>query len=220
MNRRSQPRECLMSLDVSGDFSPRDISDFSVPDLNPDRLDIFASRARKPWLACQSDAARCDFADGKAHIALRNGGFRTLTLWRKSQHGRTLLEIKEDPKMIPFVAHKMAEFISSVMGSRLDPETFAIITTPKRRHKVNNFASLCAEYIGKLLGIPFYEDVAVARSHLRVNAVFEFNNIPSHRNLIVFDDFVTSGQTLFSMKKLLDTKNFNCIYFAAVHNKI
>lgn len=216
-------RKPLLSLDVSGKFKPRDISDFSVSanlhEMGGD-TDIFAVKKRKAWLAFQTDSARCDFADGKAHIALRNGGFRTLTLWRKSAHGRTLLEIKEDPKMVPFVSQKMAEFITSVLGANLDPETFAIITTPKRRHKERNFASLCSAEIAKILGIPFYEDVAVAKSHLRVNAVFEFNNIPKHKNLIVFDDFITSGQTLFSMKKLLDTKGFNCIYFAAVHNKL
>lgn len=207
-------------VDLAGveGYTPKNISEFSPSALASGEVqrDIFAESKRKAWLANQPDAARCDFADGKAHIALRNGGFRTLTLWRKSKFGRTLLEIKEDPEMVPFVAERMAQFINSVLGDQV----YAIITTPKRRHKVNNFATLVAQRIADILGITFYEDVAEAKSHLRVNAVFEFNNIPKHRNLIVFDDFITSGQTLFSMKKLLDTKGYNCIYFAAVHNKL
>ena len=207
--------------DVPG-YHTKDISDFSTSAFKSGQVDrdIFAESKRKAWLAAQPDAARCDFAEGRACISLRNGGFRTLTLWRKSSHGRTLLEIKEDLEMVPFVAEKMAEFIKSVMGDHIDPDFYAIITTPKRRHKINNFATLVAKQIADILGLTFYEDVAEAKSHLRVNAVFEFNNIPKHRNLIVFDDFITSGQTLYSMKKLLDPAGYNCIYFAAVHNKL
>lgn len=215
----SPDRSPLLSLDVPDSFKPADIGDFSVSLDRPEDKNIFAPKKRKAWLTCQSDEARCDFAEGRAHVAMRNG-FRCITLWRKSQHGRTLREIKQDPGMVPFFAQHMAEFISQILGAHLDPKIFAIVTTPKRRHKERNFATLCAAEIGRMLGIPFYEDVAITKTHQRVNAVFEFRNIPKHSILIVFDDFITSGQTLFSMKKLLDTLNFNCIYFAAVHNKL
>ena len=211
----------LIELAETEAFEPKDISEFS-PSFKQESVtnDIFDKHKRKAWLANQTDIARCDFSEGKATVSLRNGGIRVLSLWRKSRHGRTLLEIKEDLDMVPFFAEHMARFIQSVMGQHIDPDIFAIITTPKRRHKVNNFATLVARRIAEIIGITFYEDVAVAKSHLRVNAVFEINNMPRHRNLIVFDDFITSGQTIFSMHKLLETKNFNCIYFAAVLNRL
>lgn len=36
-----------------------------------------------------------------------------------------------------------------------------MITTPKRRHLQRNFASLVADRMASILGIPFYEDVAL-----------------------------------------------------------
>ena len=70
------------------------------------------------------------------------------------------------------------------------------------------------------LGIPFYEDVAFCHSRQRMNAVFTLNVLPSEPNIIVFDDFVTTGQTLASMKRLLTNYGKNLVFFAAINNKL
>ena len=62
--------------------------------------------------------------------------------------------------------------------------------------------------------------LAFAPSKHGVGTVFSANNIPPHRNFIVFDDFVTTGQTLVSMKNLLVSLGKNCTFFAGINNKL
>lgn len=108
--------------------------------------------------------------------------------------------------------------IPKVLGSNLRSGGYAIVTTPKRRHEERNFASLVAASIADHLSIPFYEDCAEAQSKHRVNAVFTAKNIPSEPNILVIDDFVTTGQTLASMKTLLSSLGKNPIFFAGIFN--
>ena len=110
--------------------------------------------------------------------------------------------------------------LASVLGSFLSPDDFAVVTTPKRRHKERNFATLIAMRIAEQLGLPFFEDCAFAPSKHRVGTVFTANNIPPQRNIIVFDDFVTTGQTLVSMQNLLVSLGKNCTFFAGINNKL
>ena len=59
---------------------------------------------------------------------------------------------------------------------------WCIVTSPKRRHKERNFASLISARLGSLLGIPFYEDIAECHSKHRVGAVFTFGKEPPKEN--------------------------------------
>ena len=148
------------------------------------------------------------------------GGAFFITLWKKTVYGRTLTDIKGDDDMVPFFANNIAPLIRSVLGEFLSAEDYAIVTTPKRRHKERNFASLISARIAELLVLPFFEDCAHAPSKHRVGTVFTANNIPPQRNIIVFDDFVTTGQTLVSMQNLLVSLGKNCIFFAGINNKL
>ncbi|MCI6079385.1 MAG: phosphoribosyltransferase [Bacteroidales bacterium] len=100
------------------------------------------------------------------------------------------------------------------------PKEPSLWFAPKRRHKERNFATLIAMRIAEMLGLPFFEDCAFAPSKHRVGTVFTANNIPPQRNIIVFDDFVTTGQTLVSMQNLLVSLGKNCSFFAGINNKL
>ncbi len=202
--------------DLLSDVSPAselDISD--VPFYEPQK-DLFAEQHRKAW--DKSVEARCDF-DRKVRITRRSGVF-FISLWQKSVYGRTLTDIKGDDTMIGYFADNMARLITDVLGGSLAGSDWALVTTPKRRHKQHNFASLICEQMAKSLNIPFYEDVALCHSRQRVNAVFTLNVLPPEHNLIVFDDFVTTGQTLLAMKKLFVPLNKNLVFFAGINNKL
>ena len=181
--------------------------------------DLFAEKKRAAWGQMQADEARCDFAPSRMRITNRGGVF-FISLWKKSVYGRTLTDIKGDPDMVAFFADNISPLIRSVIGSFLSPKDFAIVTTPKRRHKERNFASLISARMAEQLGLPFYEDCAFAPSKHRVGTVFSANNIPPHRNIIVFDDFVTTGQTLVSMQNLLKSLGKNCVFFAGINNSL
>ena len=178
--------------------------------------DLFAVNKRKSW--DKTVEARCDFTY-KLSLT-RRSDVNFISIWKKSVYGRTLTDIKGDPDMVTFFADNITPVISETLGYHLADGSWAVCTSPKRRHKEKNFATLICEKIAASLGIPFYEDVAMCHSKQRVNAVFELNNLPKESNIIVFDDFVTTGQTLASMKNLLQSKNKNLVFFAGINNKL
>lgn len=178
--------------------------------------DIFAEQKRHAW--DKSVEARCDFSR-KVRITRRADVF-FISLWQKSLYGRTLTDIKGDDSMVDFFAENVAPLIEEVLGKELKFGNWCIVTTPKRRHLVKNFATRISEKIAALLSIPFYEDVAFCHSRKRIGAVFSLNVLPHEQNCIVFDDFVTTGSTLKAMKNLLLEHHKNCVFFTGINNKL
>ena len=211
------------SLDLAGMLDAISVPPLEVPELGvspfPDKSkDIFGEHRRKAWKQLDAAEARCDFSPG--HMKITRRGIVFISLWKKSVYGRTLAEIKGDDEMVGFFADNVSALIRAVLGQFISPKDYAVVTTPKRRHKERNFATLISIRIASLLGLPFFEDCAFAPSKHRVGTVFSANNIPPHRNIIVFDDFVTTGQTLVSMHNLLVSLGKNCIFFAGINNKL
>lgn len=205
------------------------LNDISVPTIgvSPDILsnarnavdkDIFADQKRKAWKACQADEARCDFSR-KVRITKRSDTF-FLSLWQKTIYGRTLTDIKSDDSMVEFFAINIAPLIFEVFGNNLASADWAIVTTPKRRHLVKNFATRVSESIAEKIGIPFYEDVASCRTKQRMNAIFTLNILPKEQNIIVFDDFVTTGQTMLAMCRLMKEHGKVVFPVTAINNKL
>ena len=201
------------------------LSEIEVPDLGSVHLDlaesapkekedIFAEKKRKGW--DKSVEARCDFTP-KPRLTRRSGLF-FLSYWQKSIYGRTLTEIKADDSMVPFFAEAIANLISEILGDHLQSGGYCIITTPKRRHKVLNFATRISILIAEKLGIPFYEDVCSCRTKQRVGAIFDVNIVPKEQNIICFDDFVTTGQTLQAMQRALAPYNKNIVFITGINN--
>lgn len=202
--------------DLLSDVSPAsglDISD--VPCYEPQK-DLFAEHHRAAW--DKSVEARCDF-ERKVRMTRRSGVF-FISLWQKSLYGRTLTEIKDDDKMIGYFADNMSKLIVEVLGGWLPEGDWALVTTPKRRHKQRNFATLISMRMASMLALTFYEDVALCHSRQRVNAEFTLQVLPAERNLIVFDDFVTTGQTLLGMQKLLAPLGKNLVFFTGINNHL
>ena len=207
------------------------LNDIEVPSLEAPDLDtsfvcdkskdLFAEKKRAAWKDVQQTEARCDFAPNKVRISYRNPQFGIISLWKKSVYGRTLTDIKADPDMVEFFAVNVTKLVGQILGSSLSLGDWAIVTSPKRRHKERNFASLVSARLADLLGIPFYEDVAECHSKHRVGAVFTFGaEPPKERNIIVFDDFVTSGATMISMRELLLPLGKNLVFFTGINNKL
>lgn len=177
------------------------------------RRDIFAVNARKSW--DKSTEARCNFA-WRPRVTKRADVW-FLSLWQKSVTGRTLSEIKSDPAEIDHFSSAVSDFLTEYFGSAPKGQ-WAICTTPKRRHKERNFATMVSIEIARRLDIPFYEDVATCRSRQRVNAVFDLNLLPDEQNIIVFDDFVTTGSTLKAMKNLLAPLGKSLLFITGINN--
>ena len=204
------------------------LSEIEVPDMGSAQLalqdiqakskdvDLFAEQKRKGW--DKTVEARCDFTP-RPRLTRRSGLF-FLSYWQKSVYGRTLTEIKADDSMVKFFSCTIASYISEVIGLQLSKGDWCIITTPKRRHLVKNFATRISEVMARRLNIPFYEDVCSCRSKQRVDAIFDVNIVPKEQNIICFDDFVTTGQTLQAMKRALEPYNKNLLFFSGINNKL
>ena len=192
------------------------MTDLSLDTSVKEQRDIFALDQRKSW--DKSVEARCDFTY-KLRLT-RRASTNFITIWQKSVFGKTLTEIKSDDGMIPYFVESLAPVIRECIGYHICNGSWAIVTTPMRRHKDRNFATLVSEGLAKELGIPFYFDCAHCRSKQRVGAVFDPNNLPHEPNVIVFDDFVTTGSTLLAMKNLLQEHGKNPVFFAGINNKL
>lgn len=204
-----------------------EVPSLDVPDLDGSFVssapakDLFAQKKRAAWKDVQQAEARCDFAPNKVRISYRNPAFGIISLWKKSVYGRTLTDIKSDPEMVERFAEGMNTLIRQILGHSLASGDWCIVTSPKRRHKTMNFAAMISARLGEFLGIPFYEDVAECHSKHRVGTVFTFGKEPpKESNIIVFDDFVTSGATMISMKNLLEPLGKNLVFFTGINNKL
>ena len=234
MDNRSVRKGAIALDEVLNDI---EVPSLDVPDLDASfcsaapAKDLFAPKERAAWKDVQQDEARCDFAPNKVRISYRNPQFGIISLWKKSVYGRTLTDIKSDHDMVEKFAEGMNTLIRQILGHYLASGDWAIVTSPSstkslcsaknRRHKERNFASLISARLGSLLGIPFYEDVAECHSKHRVGAVFTFGaEPPKERNIIVFDDFVTSGATMISMRELLLPLGKNLVFFTGINNKL
>lgn len=224
MNTGSVRKGAIALDDVLNDI---EVPSLEAPDLDASftpsaqSKDLFAEKMRAAWKDVQQAEARCDFAPNKVRISYRNPQFGIISLWKKSLYGRTLTDIKSDPDMVEKFAEGMNTLIRQILGHSLASGDWCIVTSPKRRHKTRNFASLIAAQLDSLLGIPFYEDIAECYSKHRVGAVFTFGaEPPKERNIIVFDDFVTTGATMISMKNLLEPLGYNLVFFTGINNKL
>lgn len=225
MNDNSQARSgAIVLAEIVNDI---EVPSLDAPDLgafNPTassaEKDLFAVKERKAWKEVQQAEARCDFSPNRHQISFRNPEFAIISLWKKSVYGRTLTEIKSDESMVEFFAVGMNKFIRQILGNHLSSGDWCIVTSPKRRHKTRNFASLISARLVELLSIPFYEDLAECHSRHRVGAVFTLGTEPpKERNIIVFDDFVTTGATMVSMRNLLKPLGYNLFFCTGINNK-
>lgn len=214
------------AIDLDEVLSDIEVPSLDVPDLDASSFtrdaskDLFADKKRAAWKDCQTAEARCDFAPNKVRISYRNPAFGIISLWKKSVYGRTLTDIKSDPEMVEKFAEGMNTLIRQILGHSLSNGGWAVVTSPKRRHKVRNFASLISARLATLLDVNFYEDLAECHSKHRVGAVFTLSGEPpKERNIIVFDDFVTTGATMISMRELLQPLGYNLVFFTGINNK-
>lgn len=183
--------------------------------------DIFAEKSsRKDWRKREGDElARCDMSVERIVIQPHNL-IQVVSLWKKSVKGRLLTDIKADDLMVEVFASKLTHVIRSVYGEHLDNGTWAICATPKRRHLEKNFACRVAARIAEALHLAYYEDVALSDTRERVAKEYTLGVLPSEPNLIIVDDFVTTGSTITSMKNLLSPLGKNLVFVVGINNNM
>lgn len=181
--------------------------------------DIFAEESRKGWHKPDTMEARCDLSIERLTMS-PHASVPVVSIWKKSIKGRKLTDIKADDTMVSYFTDHLTPVIQRVLGNYLRDGHWAICATPKRRHLTQNFACRIASEIGSRLQIPYYEDVAIAHSRQRVAVEFDLGVLPAEPNLIIFDDFVTTGSTIAAMKRLLDPLGKNLFFVVGINNNM
>lgn len=181
--------------------------------------DLFAEESRKGWHKPDTMEARCDLSIERLTMS-PHASVPVVSIWKKSIKGRKLTDIKADDSMVVYFADHLTPVIQRVLGNYLREGHWAICATPKRRHLTQNFACRIAAEIGRRLQIPYYEDVAIAHSRQRVAVDFDLGTLPQEPNLIIFDDFVTTGSTIAAMKRLLDPLGKNLFFVVGINNNM
>lgn len=134
--------------------------------------------------------------------------------------------IKQDPEMLelrgllvfPIGNEKYdaaLNVIQRCIGLK-NKEGWAILTTPKRRHKEQNFAESVCMKLTEKLEIPFYQDAISAKTRQRINPQFALHANIKESNIIIYDDILTTGATLDAVNKLLIDKN--CFFVVGINN--
>lgn len=171
-------------------------------------------KKRPGWNAGKdSKESLCDM---KENIALHTRkDFAFVSCFKQTEQGYPLSQIKADTSNIQVFADIALFVIRHVIGMKQKAD-WAILTTPKRRHKEMNFAEQVTIAIASSLGIPFYQDAITAKTRQRINPQFTLQADIKEHNVIVFDDILTTGATLAAVNDLLCDKN--CLFVVGINN--
>ena len=169
---------------------------------------------RSPWRRAER---RCDM---RPRLALRTKcGFLYASLMLVTRQGRTLEDIKNDPESVAPFARSLCEFVAAFLGPNLASGGWCICTTPRRRHAEGlHFATEVCRAASAMIGIPFREDVATARTRARIDAEISLVADPPERNVILYDDVITTGITMRETRKALMNAGHTVFAVAAIRN--
>lgn len=183
------------------------IPDFAKEEFKEDQ-------ERKGWKSDkEAKESVCDMAENIAYHSKQDFAF--ISSFKKSEQGVPLSQIKSDFSNVATFAKAAVNLIKRIIGLNIK-EDWALITTPKRRHKETNFAESVCEEIAKEIGIVFYKDTITAKTRQRINPKFNLEKDIKENNIIVYDDIITTGSTLVGVHKLLTDKNV--IYIVGINN--
>lgn len=168
---------------------------------------------KKRW---EKSKALCDLKD---KIALHKcEGLYYQSMFKAGKNGKPLAEIKKEEN-VPLFAETAAEFLGCTMGGNFSEGNWCLMTTPRRRHsKGFHFATAICEKLALELRIPFYPDAVICHNHNRVNPVFEVITWPKEKNVILYDDILTTGCTATETRELLIEGGYTVQTIIAIDN--
>lgn len=124
--------------------------------------------------------------------------------FKRSKEGRPFREIKSSPDDARTFADEAVKFLRKIVNSF---ESFAIVTTPRRRHDGGyHFATEVCRHISADLGIPFYDGAVATMNRDRLHPDFILLREIAEPHIIVYDDIITTGATLIATSTLFADK--------------
>lgn len=191
--------EQLMQWDIMPPFQT-----IGEPQEQPQK----AIRKRKSWKSeRQAGESVCDL-EPRPQLYQRHGTF-FIASFRKTDKGVPISQCKQ-ADMVDFFAENAEALMHGILqlGST---EGWALVTTPRRRHKQWNFADEVCKRIAERTGIAYLPDIAEAKNRHRINPELRILKPVDEKNVIIYDDILTTGSTLQAMRELLTGKNIVAI---------
>lgn len=193
-----------------------DLLGMELADLNMDiGFDFDFSGDLKKRNAWSESKARCDLKDKIA--CRRANGIHYHSMFRSGKEGKPLAEIKAEEN-VPFFAETAEEYIREEIGDHLKACGWCIMTTPRRRHKDFHFATEVSRRIAEKFGIPFYEDGISCLNRGRLEPQFVLVKYPEERNVILYDDILTTGITAKCARNLLVDEGYSVLVVVSIDN--
>lgn len=169
----------------------------------------------KAW---NTRGARCDMKPDV--VARQKNGHWYTSLHTISKEGKTLEEIKNDKKCERQLAGELADYIEGAMGRNLAANGWAILTTGRRRHREGyHFATEVTRKAAGRLKIPFYEGAISCGNADRLKPALTIEQRPKEKNLILFDDIITTGTTAAKTAELLEAEGYTVMIIIGIRNQ-
>ena len=170
---------------------------------------------RSSW---KTSAKLCDM---KPKLMLREkNGFIYTSFFSTGKAGRPISEIKEDRRLVRSFAMNLVDHLERHLGGGLQRNSWCICTTPRRRHAEGfHFATEICREASTELGIPFHEGVVSARNRGRLDPEFILEKDPPERNIVLYDDILTTGSTAGETRRLLTEKGHTVLVVTAIRNQ-
>lgn len=149
------------------------------------------------------------------------GKMYVASCYETGKRGITIAEIKENKNNVELFADNLCDFLICTYGeSFLKAKDWAIVTAPRRRHKEGfHFSTAICNSVAEKLNVPFYENCFTAKNRTRINPEFILEKKPKEHNIIIYDDIVSTGETLETMRNLLVAEGYICYLVVGIRNK-
>lgn len=175
-----------------------------------DKWDIPASRPRLKG----GNIPVCDLRP--CTVLHQLGNLHYFSQFRRTKHGTPFSEIKHSADIAGLFAGTACNFIERLVNNT---EGWCIITTPRRRHADGfHFATSVCERVAANLGIPFYADAVQCINRNRLEPDFHLLRPIAQRQVIVYDDIITTGTTLTATAALFADRDF-VLHLIGINNR-
>lgn len=142
------------------------------------------------------------------------------TCFEVGKTGTPIDKIKQDRANVEPFSDCLCDWLDKVVGGNLTKGDWCIVTTPRRRHRNGfHFATEICRSTAQKLSLPFYEEIFRAKDRSRINPEFYLEQTPKERNVILYDDIISTGETIRVCRQLLFEAGYVVLCVISIKNR-
>ena len=142
------------------------------------------------------------------------------SFYKVGKRGIPITEIKSKPSNAELFADNLCDYLLRMAGNNFSKGHWCLLTTPRRRHKEGfHFSTAICELTSNKLGLPFYKDAFTAENRERINPEFNMEKNPAEPNVILYDDIISTGETIRTCQRMLLDEGHVVICLVGIKNQ-